>query len=117
MYHLINLTLQWPAGVHLKSGQVLEADLVVDASGKASAVSKWLEKLGHPPAPAMSVDGGLRYATCTYELSPDPERTWSAGICRALPTSARAATLISIEDNKWQASSALHNMHTCHSCR
>ena len=90
------------AGVHLKGGQMLDADLVVDASGKQSDVSKWLEQLGHKPPSTMTVEAGLQYTCRMYEMPEDPDRKWSIAVCIDNPEYNRAAVMVPIETNKWQ---------------
>ena len=90
------------AGVHLKSGQMLDADLVVDASGKQSDVSKWLQQLGHKPPSTMTVEAGLQYTYRMYEMPEDPDRKWSIAVCMDNPAYNRTAVMVPIETNKWQ---------------
>ena len=52
----------------------------------------------------MSVDAGLRYASCVVELPADPDRTWDTAVCQDQPVNAKTGVLVGIEDNKWQAS-------------
>jgi hypothetical protein len=48
-------------GVRLAGGEALEADLVVDATGRASRAPEWLAAGGWAPAPVRSVDAGVGY--------------------------------------------------------
>lgn len=89
------------AGVHLRDGRTVEADLVVDASGKQSAVSKWLEQLGHAAPDTISVASGLRYTYRMYEMTEDPQREWTIAVCMDHPEYNRTAVVIPIETNKW----------------
>jgi hypothetical protein len=50
--------------------EVLDADLVVDATGRGSRSPLWLEALGYPRPPTEQVRIGLGYATRTYRLRP-----------------------------------------------
>jgi len=90
------------AGVHLKNGNTLSSDLVIDASGKDSHVSKWLQQLDHEPPATMSVEAGLRYTYCMYEMTDDPSRDWLLAMCMNHPTNNKAAMMIPVETNKWQ---------------
>ncbi len=57
----------------------LAADLVVDASGRATRVPGWLEKLGLPPVEMTVVDADAGYSSRWYQApSPDarPESWW-----------------------------------------
>ena len=51
--------------------QVLDADLVVDATGRGSRTPLWLQGLGYPRPETEQVRIGLGYATRTYRLPPD----------------------------------------------
>ena len=85
---------------------MLDADLVVDASGKHSDVSKWLEKLGHKPPSTMTVEAGLQYTYRMYEMPEDPDRKWSIAVCIDNPEYNRTAVMVPIETNKWQVQPA-----------
>ena len=90
------------AGVHLINGKTVSADLVVDASGKGSQVSTWLEQINHKPPDTLSVEAGLRYTYRMYEMTNDPGRQWLSAMCVDHPANTRAAVVIPIETNKWQ---------------
>jgi 2-polyprenyl-6-methoxyphenol hydroxylase-like FAD-dependent oxidoreductase len=49
------------------SEEVLEADLVVDASGRGSQSPKWLEEWGFGPPETISVKVNVGYATRVYD--------------------------------------------------
>ncbi len=53
-------------GVRLEGGEVLGADLVVDASGRRTAVPRMLEDLGARPPVETAVDVGFTYNTRFY---------------------------------------------------
>lgn len=55
-------------GVTLEDGTTIDADLVVDCSGRRSPLPKWLESLGAPPAPEENVEDGLMYFGRFYKL-------------------------------------------------
>ncbi|MFC9760432.1 NAD(P)/FAD-dependent oxidoreductase [Rhodococcus jostii] len=50
-------------GVELASGETEHADLVVDASGRASQAPKWFEKLGYAPPVDREVRVNMGYAS------------------------------------------------------
>ncbi len=50
-------------GVELASGETINADLVVDASGRASQAPKWFEKLGYAPPIDREVRINMGYAS------------------------------------------------------
>lgn len=55
--------------VDLDDGSVEFADLVIDASGRASRLPVWLEAAGLRPAPVTQVDPRIGYATREYVLA------------------------------------------------
>lgn len=78
--------------------QVLTADLVVDTTGRASRMPRWLTDLGYAPAPVerMAVDVG--YSTRRYRL---PEGFLGEDRLVLLgwtPDSPRAAGMVALED-------------------
>ena len=96
----------------LKDGQKVAADLVVDASGANSRISKWLDQIGHPVPPMMTVDAGLQYNCRMYEMTDDPARAWKLTMIMDHPEFNRVGVLLPIEHNKWQAS-ALSSIPVC----
>ena len=60
-------------GVHLLSGTVLEADLVVDASGRRSALVDWFVQAGLRAPEDERQDCGFFYLTRFYRLLPGSE--------------------------------------------
>jgi 2-polyprenyl-6-methoxyphenol hydroxylase-like FAD-dependent oxidoreductase len=60
-------------GVRARIGnieQVIEADLVVDASGRGSSSPVWLESLGYSPPEEEKIEIGIGYTTRTYRRRP-----------------------------------------------
>ncbi len=83
--------------------RVLEADLVVDASGRGSRATSWLDALGVPQAPMEEVDSGLAYASRIFRA---PEGTEDYPVVNvqpdaAQPVPARSATIVPIEGGRW----------------
>ena len=61
----------------------LEADLVVDCSGRSSRAPDWLTSLGYPEVELEVVDAQAGYSTCWYQAPPAVERPanwWWKGI-------------------------------------
>lgn len=48
-------------------GNVVEADLIVDALGRGSRVSEWLHRAGWPQVPVRTLDAGATYSTRWYQ--------------------------------------------------
>jgi 2-polyprenyl-6-methoxyphenol hydroxylase-like FAD-dependent oxidoreductase len=55
----------------------LDADLVVDATGRASRAPRWLEELGYRPPPEVAVQPYLGYASRLLRV---PEDVWPDGL-------------------------------------
>ncbi|MEU0882381.1 FAD-dependent oxidoreductase [Lentzea sp. NPDC005914] len=78
------------------------ADLVVDASGRASKLVSWLAELGvHCPAP-MIVNGHLAYTSRLYHVNHDLKLDWKTAyeITHA-PTTKRGGAVSSVDGGLW----------------
>ncbi|WP_037732114.1 NAD(P)/FAD-dependent oxidoreductase [Streptomyces megasporus] len=83
---------------------VLEADLVVDASGRASRAGRWLTDLGLPPVHEMVVDSGLAYATRIFRAPPAAGKDFPVITVQADPRDGRpgrGGVLLPIEGERW----------------
>ncbi|MFH7595547.1 FAD-dependent monooxygenase [Streptomyces racemochromogenes] len=84
-------------------GRVLEADFVVDASGRASRAPRHLAELGVPPAPERSLDLGLVYATRVFRAPAGAEGFPLVSV-QSDPRSGRpgqSASILPVEDGRW----------------
>lgn len=82
--------------------ETVDADLVVDASGRGSQSPKWLESwgFGAPPTTQVKVDVG--YATRVFERRPGDFMGSTGGVVAGTPpNSTRFAALLAAEDNRW----------------
>jgi 2-polyprenyl-6-methoxyphenol hydroxylase-like FAD-dependent oxidoreductase len=80
----------------------LLADLVVDASGRGSALPDWLEALDRSRPQGSTVDAFLGYASRTYAIPDDFHADWkSTYIQAAPPRETRGGIMMPIEDNRW----------------
>lgn len=80
----------------------LVCDLVVDASGRFSRVSDWLEMAGYQRPEETTVDAFLGYATRVY--APPSDQTWSwkgLMIQSNPPNNLRTGFAWSVEGNCW----------------
>jgi 2-polyprenyl-6-methoxyphenol hydroxylase-like FAD-dependent oxidoreductase len=59
-------------GVTLSSGETLDAELVIDASGRNSAANRWLQERGVPGWPEASTESRLLYYSRHYRFDGDP---------------------------------------------
>ena len=63
----------------------LEADLVVDAMGRASPSARWLDAAGLSP-PVSTLDAGVLYASCLFEPPADIDDDWMVmGVSTRVP--------------------------------
>ena len=76
-----------------KEPRPLEADLVVDASGRGSKAPDWLAAIGAEAPHEESLDTGLAYATRVYRAEPDPKRTDALG-CYIMPSPEQAGAAV-----------------------
>lgn len=88
-------------------GADLEADLVVDASGRRSRAPRWLEDLGYDAPPEETVNSGLGYASRFYEKPEGFPGEWDGIIINARPPgNPRAGLILPIESGKWHVTLA-----------
>ncbi|MGV9740676.1 NAD(P)/FAD-dependent oxidoreductase [Nocardia farcinica] len=82
----------------------LTADLVVDATGRASRAPGWLAALGVPGPRTQVVDAGHAYATRVFRARPGTEVTAPLVLIQAETGAGRPsgnAALVPIEDGQW----------------
>jgi len=81
---------------------LLNADLVVDASGRGSRTPQWLKEMGYGEIKVSEVRVNVSYTTRIYKRDPvDPlGKNWFYCSPRA-PHQKRAAAIIAIEGNRW----------------
>jgi 2-polyprenyl-6-methoxyphenol hydroxylase-like FAD-dependent oxidoreductase len=81
---------------------VLEADLVVDASGRTSRAPQWLVELGYPAPRETIINSFLGYASRIYEAPSPDVRDWKALFFQARPPNGtRAGVLFPVEGGQW----------------
>ncbi|NUO58542.1 MAG: FAD-binding monooxygenase [Hamadaea sp.] len=80
--------------------EVLQADLVVDATGRGTRTPKWLEQLGYPRVPEERVKMELTYTTCDFygPLTFDPIGDDIALLPVATPDMPRGAIFARLPD-------------------
>lgn len=80
----------------------LAADLVVDATGRASRAPRWLNDLGYTTPQEIVIDANLGYASRLYRIPSDFRADWKcAYVQSAPPERKRGAILFSVENNRW----------------
>jgi 2-polyprenyl-6-methoxyphenol hydroxylase-like FAD-dependent oxidoreductase len=81
--------------------EMLDADLVVDATGRGSRTPIWLQALGYAPPDEEQVRIGLGYATRIYRLPPDALDGDLGVLQAATPTHPRTGALLLLEGDRW----------------
>jgi flavin-dependent dehydrogenase len=90
------------AGVRLRGGEVVSADLVVDATGRGSRAPAWLAALGYPSPPETLVDPLLGYASRFYAIPEGFDPGWKAVYLQAdPPATRRTGGLFPQEGGRW----------------
>lgn len=87
--------------VHDRSPEPIDADFVVDASGRGSRAPDWLDAAGFGRAREAVVDSRLAYASQRFER-PSPEPEWKALLVLADPMrNPRYGGIYPEEDGRW----------------
>jgi 2-polyprenyl-6-methoxyphenol hydroxylase-like FAD-dependent oxidoreductase len=80
----------------------LNADLVVDATGRASRASEWLATVGYPRPEETTINAFLGYASRWYAPPDTPRFDWKLlGMLATPPTGKRGGIIQPIEDGRW----------------
>ncbi|GLY94071.1 tryptophan 7-halogenase [Actinoplanes sp. NBRC 103695] len=91
-------------GVVLDDGEVMSADLVVDATGRRSRTPAWLADLGADPVDEETIDSGLCYATRIYRAPAELVAGIPAIMLHPRVDDGReshGATIFPIEGDRW----------------
>ncbi|MBD1853833.1 2-polyprenyl-6-methoxyphenol hydroxylase-like oxidoreductase [Leptolyngbya sp. FACHB-711] len=84
-----------------ESNQNLYADLVVDASGKASHTPQWLRKLGYEAPPETEINAFVGYVARIYQPPPDWDVNWKMVFMpTAPPQQIRGGAIFPIEGDR-----------------
>jgi 2-polyprenyl-6-methoxyphenol hydroxylase-like FAD-dependent oxidoreductase len=80
----------------------LRADLVLDATGRASRAPRWLEELGYASPEEIIIDAHLAYASRLYRIPENFDGDWECAYVQAAPPDEkRGAILFKVEGNRW----------------
>ncbi|MDI2131138.1 NAD(P)/FAD-dependent oxidoreductase [Yinghuangia seranimata] len=86
-------------GLRLADGEVLDAALVVDASGRFTRLPQWLTEAGLPRPEQRIVDAGLAYATMVFDA---PARDFEAlQHVNSAPDRPRGTFVVHVEGGRW----------------
>ena len=81
--------------------EVIETDLVVDATGRGSRSPVWLEELGYPRPVEEEVRIGVAYASRVYRRRPDHLDGDRAVVVAATPERPRGGAMLAMEGDRW----------------
>jgi 2-polyprenyl-6-methoxyphenol hydroxylase-like FAD-dependent oxidoreductase len=85
-----------------QGAQELQADLVVDASGRESHIPRWLKGLGYESPQETVVNSFLGYASRIYQKPPTWQSDWVSLLVRSTPPlSSRGGVINPIEHGRW----------------
>jgi len=100
-------------GIRFENGsgrpEVLAADLVVDASGRAALTLTLLDALGLERPAATEVGVDISYATAVVDIPPNAPDDWKVVLTQPdPPDGALHAVLVPMEDSRWIIAIANH---------
>jgi 2-polyprenyl-6-methoxyphenol hydroxylase-like FAD-dependent oxidoreductase len=87
--------------VRVSDGGEIAAPLVVDATGRASRLRRWVAELGVTTPEPLTVDARLGYATQLVAGGPDP-RDLPGVVLQATPQSPVGGIALPVEGRHWQ---------------
>lgn len=89
------------AGVLLQDGNQIDADLVVDASGRQARSLRWLEELGYPPPEVSVVEVNTTYVSRRFRRGIADSRDWMAAAVIGDPQTLRLGMALPMEGDQW----------------
>lgn len=82
--------------------KAITADLVIDATGRASRAPRWLKELGYEAPEEIVVNAHLGYASRLYRVPENFNGDWTcAYVQSAPPKRKRGAILFRVEGKRW----------------
>jgi 2-polyprenyl-6-methoxyphenol hydroxylase-like FAD-dependent oxidoreductase len=86
--------------VRMRDGELIEADLVVDATGRGSRSPAWLEQWGYGRVKEQHVDVGLAYVSGIFELPADQQPASIIGVYHLPPGNRRCGVVSRVEGGR-----------------
>jgi 2-polyprenyl-6-methoxyphenol hydroxylase-like FAD-dependent oxidoreductase len=92
------------AGVMIRGGEPIHADLVIDASGRNSLAAQWLPDMGYATAPETYVNCDITYASVVCE--PENWDAFDGSVVFVMASedgehASRAGAVVKMPDGKW----------------
>lgn len=88
-------------GVRLQGGEIVPADLVIDASGRGSHSPAWLESMGFPKPQEEKVEVAIAYTTRLFHRRADHLNGDTAVIIPPTPEGKRSGVMLGQEGERW----------------
>jgi 2-polyprenyl-6-methoxyphenol hydroxylase-like FAD-dependent oxidoreductase len=88
-------------GVRLTGGEMLSANLVIDATGRASHSAEWLEGIGYARAPEERIELQVGYTTRQFRRKPGDLNGALAVLIPFTPEGKRSGVMTAIEGDRW----------------
>ena len=79
----------------------LDAQLVIEASGRGDLTLAVLDSLALPRPPATTIGVDIAYASAIYEIPHDAPDDWKGVFHLPMPRSSRGALLLPLEGRRW----------------
>jgi 2-polyprenyl-6-methoxyphenol hydroxylase-like FAD-dependent oxidoreductase len=86
---IVGISLHRHEDSNIEVGENLYADLIVDASGKASRTPEWLEALGYQPPPETKVNAFVGYVAQIYQPPSNLSVDWKMMFMPSAPPHQR----------------------------
>ena len=81
--------------------ETVDADLVVDASGRGTPTLELLESIGRPVPAATTIGVDVAYSTAVFAIPEDAPRDWKGVFYFPQPPSSRGSLLLPMEGGRW----------------
>jgi 2-polyprenyl-6-methoxyphenol hydroxylase-like FAD-dependent oxidoreductase len=86
------------------ASETIEADLVVDASGRGALTLALLQSIGRPLPEETTIGIDLGYATCIFAIPDDAPADWKGVMTFGqAPLNSRGGLMLPLEGNRWMA--------------
>jgi 2-polyprenyl-6-methoxyphenol hydroxylase-like FAD-dependent oxidoreductase len=94
----VRLRSQADPGEHL----TLDADLVLDATGRGSSSPRWLARSGYEPPQEQRLQVDVHYVTRLFRREPDDLGGSRHALVDVPPDARRGGVALAVEDDRWQ---------------